>query len=790
MNIFIIGSGGREHALVWKLAQSKRVKHIYCAPGNPGIGQIAINVPITATDIPELLRFAKEKKIDLTMVGPEAPLLFGIVDLFEKHGLPIVGPTKEAAQIEGSKIFSKRLMKKYGIPTAAFETFHTTKEALSYVRNQTFPLVIKADGPALGKGVAVCQSEKEAEQFIRELMEDRAFGAAGSRIIVEACLTGPEVSFMVATDGNDFVSFLPAQDHKRICDDDKGPNTGGMGAYAPVSFVDAAMIRSIEKIIVEPTLNAMKKEGAPYQGVLYPGLILTKDGPNVLEYNCRFGDPETQPLMTLLETDLVDVLEAIQKKRVKTLKLQWKKGAAACVVLTSKGYPGVYEKGVPIDGLDAAVKEKSAVVFHAGTKKKNDRIVTDGGRVLGVTAWGNTMTAALDRAYALVGPQGIHFSGMHYRKDIGRKKTAMTYSQVGDNYGTKDPINKLSQTAAASTGVHLKKSGYPEVSATRGESAFVWDQGNCYMASVLECLGTKNLVADAMREVTGKTYYDSIANDTVATFINDLATVGAKPLAVNAYWAIENNEWLQDRQRMTDFITGWKDACDLAGAAWGGGETPTLKGIIAPGTVDLAGSAVGIIKPKKRLLIDEKLKAGDRIILLKSNGVNANGLSLVRAVAKKLPEGYATPLPDGSLYGEAVLRKSNLYARLIQSLFDAGITLHYVVHITGHGHRKIMRARKRFSYVIERIVEPLPVFSFIQQRAGLSDYQMYETFNMGMDYALFLPKKDVENALKIIRKNRFSGIDAGYVKTGERKVIIQPKHIEYSSETLDLRLGL
>lgn len=368
-----------------------------------------------------------------------------------------------------------------------------------------------------------------------------------------------------------------------------------------------------------------------------------------------------------------------------------------------------------------------------------------------------------------------------------RKQSSLTYSQVGDNYDTKDPVNKLSQTAAAATAIHLKAYGFPEVSATRGESAFVWDQGNYFMASVLECLGTKNLVADAMREVTGKTYYDVIANDTVATFINDLTTVGAKPLVVNAYWAIENNEWLQDRVRMTDFITGWKDACDLTGCAWGGGETPTLKGIITPGTVDLAGSAVGIIKPKKRLLIDEKLKAGDRIILLQSNGINANGLSLARAVANKLPKRYATKLPDGSLYGEAILRKSNIYAKLIQALFDGGIALHYIAHITGHGLRKIMRSRKQFTYVIEKIAEPLQVFLFIQQHASLSDYEMYQTFNMGMDYALFLPEKDMAKALRIIKKNKFSGIDAGYVETGPRRVVIKPKGIEYASETLDLR---
>lgn len=367
------------------------------------------------------------------------------------------------------------------------------------------------------------------------------------------------------------------------------------------------------------------------------------------------------------------------------------------------------------------------------------------------------------------------------------KKKKITYSQVGDNYATKDPINKLSQTAARDTGKNLRKYGFEEISDTRGESAFVWKQGNIYMASVLECLGTKNLVADAMREVTGKTYYDVIAHDTVATFINDLSTVGAKPLTVHAYWAIEDNTWLQDRQRMTDFIIGWRDACNLAGATWGGGETPTLKGIVTPGTADLAGSAVGIIPSKKRLITDTKLKAGDRIILLKSNGMNANGVSLARAIAKKIPQGYATKLANGKMYGEEILKKSNIYAALIQELLDQGINIHYITNITGHGLRKIMRARQQLTYVLEKIFEPQELFLFIKKHANLTDRDMYETYNMGMDYALFVAKKDVKKTLEICKRHRYQALDAGYVDKGDRRVVIKQKSIVYTSESLDLR---
>lgn len=365
-------------------------------------------------------------------------------------------------------------------------------------------------------------------------------------------------------------------------------------------------------------------------------------------------------------------------------------------------------------------------------------------------------------------------------------KKKVTYSQVGDNYDTKDPILRLSLRAANETAKNLKKYGFSEVPETRGGSAFVWDQGYCYMATVTECLGTKNLIADEMYKITGKTYYDVIAYDTVATFINDLSTVGAKPLVVNAYWAVEDNVWLQDKERMRDFINGWQKACNDTEATWGGGETPTLKGIINPNTVDLAGSAVGIIKPKKRLVTDKKLRLGDRIILLKSNGPNANGISLARSIAAKLKDGYATKLSSDKMYGEEILQQSNIYSRLVQSLLDE-LDIHYIVNITGHGLRKLMRARQNYSYVLEKIFEPQGVFRFIQKQAQLSDYEMYRTYNMGMDYAIFVQKADVKRTLQIIKEYKFEGLNAGYVDQGPRKVEIKPKKVIYESQTYRIR---
>ena len=368
------------------------------------------------------------------------------------------------------------------------------------------------------------------------------------------------------------------------------------------------------------------------------------------------------------------------------------------------------------------------------------------------------------------------------------KKQKISYQDSGVSYESLDPAKTLAQKAGQQTAIHLAKYGFPEVSDTRGESAFVWQQGNTYMASVTESLGTKNLVADAMREVTGKTYYENIGYDTVASALNDLATVGAKPLTVFAFWAVGKSSWFDDIQRTTDLVNGWKQACDDAKATWGGGESPAYNNIVNPETIALGGSVVGIITSKKQLLTDKNIQSGDRILLLKSSGINANGISLSRAVAKKLPKGYATKLPNGKLYGEEILTKTHIYASLIQELFEAGVAIHYISNITGHGLRKVMRGRGDFSYVLEKLFDPQELFLFIQKHSGLSDYEIYETYNMGQDYAVFLPKKDIKKALDVTRKNGFEGLNAGYVEKGERQVIIEPKKITYKGETLNVRI--
>ena len=364
----------------------------------------------------------------------------------------------------------------------------------------------------------------------------------------------------------------------------------------------------------------------------------------------------------------------------------------------------------------------------------------------------------------------------------------ITYEQSGVDYGEIDPIKKLAQKAARKTAKNLESVGLSELAETRGESAYVWKQGGVYMASVAEGLGTKNLVADALMDAGDHdTYYDVIGHDTVASIINDLVTVGAVPVAIHAYWAVGDSKFFAARRRMVDLIGGWRSACDIAGVSWGGGETPTLTGIIDAKTIDLASSAVGIIKNKRSLITEKKIRKGDRIILLQSSGVNVNGLSLARALANKLPHRYQSRLESGKTYGESLLNKTNIYAKLIKSALENHIDIHYIVNITGHGLRKLMRADRSFTYILDRLFKPQEVFLFIKDKAGLSDEEIYATFNMGQDYAIFVPEKEVGKLLRIVRKSGFVAIDAGYVESGPRQVVIRPKDLIYKSTALDLR---
>jgi len=419
MKVLVVGSGGREHALCWKIAQSPLVDRTFCAPGNAGIADVAECVNIDATDILNLRKFARENAVDLTVVGPEAPLTRGIVDAFQSVGLKVFGPSQQAARLEGSKVFAKQLMRRHGIPTAEFRVFNGADRAKAYLEMVGAPIVVKADGLAAGKAAIVCHTLEEAREAVDRIMVRREFGEAGDQIVIESLLEGEEASMIAFTDGRTIAVLPPSQDHKAAFDGDRGPNTGGMGAYSPAPVVTDEVAAQVEREVLVQTVHAMNREDKPFRGVLYAGIMVTDDGPQVLEFNCRMGDPETQPLLVRLKSDLVPILLATIDGTLEETEPQWDERPSVCVVMASGGYPGSYQKGYPISGLEDAAKMEDVVVFHAGTRLQEGEVLTSGGRVLGVTALGNTIREARDRAYEAVSK--IHFQDAYYRTDIGKK---------------------------------------------------------------------------------------------------------------------------------------------------------------------------------------------------------------------------------------------------------------------------------------------------------------------------------------------------------------------------------
>jgi len=420
MKILMVGSGGREHALIRKLKESSKVTDIYCAPGNGGISCDAECFPVSVTDIEGMILLAKKLAVDIVFVAPDDPLAAGMVDAFESAGFKVYGPKANAAIIESSKVFSKNLMKKYGIPTANYDVFYSPEKSLEYIKNKNdYPVVIKADGLALGKGVVIAENYNEASHAITSIMEDKIFGESGNRVIIEEFLSGPEVSILAFTDGKTIIPMVSSMDHKRVNDGDLGPNTGGMGTISPNPYYDETINKYCMENIFLPTIKAMNNEQRPFKGCLYFGLMLTKNGPKVIEYNARFGDPETQVILPRLKTPLIDIIEATIEEKLDSIEIKWDNNACACVILASGGYPGTYRKGLPITGLDQNGQAPNITVYHSGTSYVNNEFQTNGGRVLGITATGKTIEEAIRNAYS--GVSKIYFEGCHYRKDIGKK---------------------------------------------------------------------------------------------------------------------------------------------------------------------------------------------------------------------------------------------------------------------------------------------------------------------------------------------------------------------------------
>jgi phosphoribosylamine--glycine ligase/phosphoribosylformylglycinamidine cyclo-ligase len=749
-SILVVGSGGREHCLAWKLAQSPRVGRVYVAPGNGGTtwlerpGEIAgaENVAIAATDIQGLVTFARERCVDLVVVGPEAPLVEGVVDAMAKAGLRAFGPTRAAAQLEGSKAFAKEFMLQEGIPTAQARIVCDYQEGLAYLDQVGAPIVIKASGLAAGKGVTVCATMAEARDALKAAMVDRAFGEAGNQVLIEQALTGQEASLLAFCDGQTVVPMVPAQDHKAAHDQDQGPNTGGMGCYAPARWMTQGLIDDVVHQVLQRTLDGMRARGTPYVGILYAGLMIANDDPQVLEFNCRFGDPEAQVILPLLETDLLDVIDACMEGRLAEIDVRWRDESAACVVMASGGYPGSYEKGKAIAGVDDASQLAEVQVFHAGTKQQHGVLVTDGGRVLGVTATAPTLAGALERAYA--GVSKIHFERAYYRTDIGAKGLAgqpSAYAAAGVDIDRKmGAIERMKEV--------VRKTYSPAVLAGIGNFGGLFDAGVLHRAvspvlvASTDGVGTKTKVASSARR------YKGLGQDIVNHCVNDILVQGARPLFFLDYIASSR----LDPDILVDLVDGCAEACVAAGCALLGGETAEMPGVYAPDEFDLVGTLIGWVE-KASIVDGRDVRPGDLCLGLPSTGLHTNGYSLARKVFQNMPwDTYLDGL--GMTLSESLLLVHRSYLQPVEKLWNLGITIKEMAHITGGGFPdnlpRVIPAN--VGVALDRAAwEPLPIFRLIQERGCIDACEMYRVFNMGVGMVLFLSSHEADRALNALR---------------------------------------
>jgi phosphoribosylamine--glycine ligase / phosphoribosylformylglycinamidine cyclo-ligase len=751
MKLLVIGGGGREHALVWKLSQSEKVTAIYVAPGNGGTSyEKAQNIPIQSSDAEGLVAFATENKIDFTVVGPEEPLSLGVVNAFQKAGLKIFGPTRNAARLETSKVFAKNLMMFSGIPTASSMTFQQEQQANAYIDQQNKPLVVKASGLAAGKGVIVCDNADEAKIAVKRILVDKEFGEAGKQLIIEERLTGKEVSVMAFCDSKTVKLMPPVRDHKRVFDNDEGPNTGGMGAFTPLPDVDTKMLEQIRKTVLEPTVAAMNAQGTPYVGVLYAGIMLTAEGPKVLEFNCRFGDPETQVVLPLLKTDLLEVLQACVNGTLDKVNLEWRKDACVTVVAASKGYPGEYPKGLPI-----SLPVTNELIFHAGTKEENGDIVTSGGRVLAVTSLGGSLEEARDNYETL---QHIHFDGIHYRRDIGVYAPDVSYAASGVSIDAGNRAVELMKEA-------VKASYTKEVMGGLGSFGGMFDAKTLkdMKAPVLvvstDGVGTKTKVAAKLGR------WNTIGRDLVNHCVNDILVQGATPLFFVDYVASSKLE----PEIIAEIVSGAAHACKELGFPLIGGETAEMPGVYYDGEVDLAGTIVGTVE-RDKIIDGRQLAPGDVLLALPSTGLHTNGYSLARRALDRLDwTSYRNDL--GGNIGDALLAVHRSYLYEIKNLLKGGLVIKGLAHITGGG---VVENLPRIlpdgvGAMIERGRWPEPpIFKLIQQQGRVSDAEMFRVFNMGLGMIIVIAAKDLEKAQQLMLELR----TVGRLVSGQKVVTI------------------
>jgi phosphoribosylamine--glycine ligase/phosphoribosylaminoimidazole synthetase len=751
MNVLIVGSGGREHALAWKLSQSPHLSRLFCLPGNPGTALVATNLPGRADDNRTVVEQARLQEIDLVLVGPETPLAAGLADALTDAGIPVFGPSAGAAQIESSKAFAKDFMKRHGLPAARSETFNHLEPALAFIRSNPFgragspahSIVIKASGLAAGKGVYLPESEQDFQAVLKALLVDGALGEAGRQVLIEERLEGREVSVLAFSDGHMVLPMPPVQDHKRLLDLDQGPNTGGMGTYAPSPACPPEIVDLVIDSILQPAIHGLRVEGIPFIGVLYAGLMLTAGGPRLLEFNCRFGDPETQVIMPLLETDLLEILLACTQGRLEEIAshVRWSSQSAACIVLAAPGYPEKPEYGQPISYSEGSFEPGRTWLFHAGTAINNGAVITAGGRVMGVTATGKSLEEAVAEAYKAVST--IHFPGMHYRKDIGAPAKDVSkptqgksaYAAAGVSIDEGDRSVNMIRRAVRSTFT-------PRVLSDVGSFGGLFDATGLakmdapVLVASTDGVGTKCMLAAQARRLKG------LGHDLVNHCINDILVQGARPLFFLDYIAFPR----LDSAMVADLVCGISEACSNVDCVLLGGETAEMPGVYVEGQFDLAGTIVGVVE-RGSVLPRRDIQPGDLLVGLGSSGPHTNGYSLIRRVFSGVH--LQTVYPElGQPLADLLLAPHRCYLPMLSGLLGTNQPLiKGLAHITGGG----------FFGNIPRILPPdcraridsrswpsPPLFRLIQQLGQVAFEEMYRVFNMGIGMVIVVDPHNAE----------------------------------------------